>query len=51
MIDNNSGTYSPDEKHLTLLEKVMKINFPDIEIETLDRKDPLLEHYLKDCAK
>ena len=29
----------------------MKCNFPDIEIEALDRKDPVLEEYLKDCVK
>ena len=51
VIDNNSGTYSPDIKCLPLLEKVFKVNFPDIEIETLDRSNPKLEEYMKDCKK
>lgn len=51
VMDNNSGTYSPDIKCLSLLEKVFKTNFPDIEIETLDRNDPKLEEYMKDCKK
>lgn len=51
IIDNNSGTYSPDKKYLPFLEQAFKINFPDIEIETLDRNDPLLAEYIKDCLK
>eukprot|EP00828_Plagiopyla_frontata_P027945 TRINITY_DN36229_c0_g1_i2.p2 TRINITY_DN36229_c0_g1~~TRINITY_DN36229_c0_g1_i2.p2 ORF type:complete len:109 (+),score=19.37 TRINITY_DN36229_c0_g1_i2:742-1068(+) len=51
VIDNNSGTYSPDKNYLSLLEKVLMINFPDIEVEALDRKDPVLEEYLKNCVK
>ena len=49
ILDNNSGTYSPSPKVFPLLEKVFKTNFPDIEIETLDRTDPKLEEYMKDC--
>lgn len=51
IIDNNSGTYSPDVKCLPLVEKLFKTNFPDIEIEVLDRGDPKLLEYIKECNK
>ena len=41
-MDNNSGTYSPNPKFFPLLEKVFHANFPDLEIETVDRSDPKL---------
>jgi len=51
VIDNNSGTYSPSKDLLPLLQDVFKANFPDMEVEALDREDPKLIEYMKDCEK
>jgi len=45
VIDNNSGTYAPNKDDLPLLQRLFNINFPDIEVEALDRSDPKMEIY------
>jgi len=45
VLDNNSGTYSPDKNLLPKLRQLFQINFPGLLVEALDYKDPLLEKY------
>jgi len=45
VVDNNSGTYSPDPKALELVKELFLANFPDLTVVALDREDPKLEHY------
>jgi len=42
IIDNGSGTYAPDKNDLHFLKEVFQINFPDMEVEVYDFKDPQL---------
>lgn len=49
IIDNNSGTYAPDTKHLHLMEQLFKANFKDMTVEVLAVGDPRLEFYQKQC--
>jgi len=48
VIDNNSGTFSPNKGDLPFLKEVMELNFPDMEVEVLDYKDDLLHTSRKD---
>jgi len=45
VIDNNSGTYSPDKSALVKLKQLFILNFPGLDVEVLDFKDPLLKEY------
>lgn len=45
IVDNNSGTYSPDKHSLVMVEELFKKNFPGLKIEGYDRDDPKLRHY------
>eukprot|EP00727_Mastigamoeba_balamuthi_P003348 m51a1_g1301 hypothetical protein (401) ;mRNA; f:197771-199424 len=45
VLDNNSGTYAPDPKHLPLLVEVFKRNFPGLDVEAYDRDDKKLAEY------
>lgn len=40
VLDNGSGTYAPDKKHLPLLRKVFERNFPDMAVEAVDFRGP-----------
>jgi len=46
IIDNNSGTYAPSSEMLVPLRKLMQRNFPGLEVEALDFKDPTLKMYI-----
>lgn len=48
VIDNNSGTYSPNVELLPKIEELFKRNFSDIEVEALSREDPKL---MESCKK
>jgi hypothetical protein len=41
-IDNNSGTYAPNKADLPCLEACIRQNFPDLDVEAVDRDDPRL---------
>jgi hypothetical protein len=45
VIDNNSGTYAPVEKNLPKLKTLLTLNFPGLEVETLDYHSPQLKLY------
>lgn len=45
VLDNNSGTYSPDKNDLPRLVQLFQYNFPGLEVEALNYEDPLLKHY------
>lgn len=45
VLDNNSGTYAPNEKDLPLVAEVFRRNFAGLLVVALDYKDPLLEQY------
>lgn len=47
VLDNNSGTYSPQKEQLPLLLEVFKRNFSSrhISFEAFDREDPRLKEY------
>lgn len=49
VLDNNSGTYSPHKAKLPLLQQLFTSNFPDMEVEVLDWRDPKLEYYHSLC--
>jgi hypothetical protein len=49
VLDNNSGTYSPHKAKLALLQQLFKLNFPDMEVEVLDWRDPKLGYYHSVC--
>jgi hypothetical protein len=46
---NHSGTYAPHKSKLPLMHKLFTLNFPDMEVEVLDRRDPKLEYYQSLC--
>jgi hypothetical protein len=50
VLDNNSGTYSPDARHLPLLKQLFEHNFPGLIVMCLDVKDPLLVTYKQKLA-
>ncbi|KAI8974188.1 hypothetical protein BD414DRAFT_183714 [Trametes punicea] len=49
VIDNNSGTYSPDPMMLPDLKELLQYNFPGFTIHALDRNDPRLIHSRESC--
>ncbi|KAJ7494294.1 hypothetical protein B0H11DRAFT_1717423 [Mycena galericulata] len=49
VIDNNSGTYSPDKKLLPKLKELLEYNFEGITIFALDREDPELATSREAC--
>ncbi|CAK5279289.1 unnamed protein product [Mycena citricolor] len=42
VVDNNSGTYSPDKTLLPQLKALLEYNFPGLTVHALDREDPEL---------
>ncbi|KAJ7684290.1 hypothetical protein DFH06DRAFT_969484 [Mycena polygramma] len=49
VIDNNSGTYSPDKKLLPQLKALLEYNFTGITVYALDREDPELTESREAC--
>ncbi|KAH8117648.1 C2-domain-containing protein [Phellopilus nigrolimitatus] len=49
VIDNNSGTYSPDAMLLPDLKALLEYNFPGFNIFALDFNDPALEQSREAC--
>lgn len=49
VLDNNSGTYTPHKAKLRLLQRLFMENFPDMEVEVLDWRDPKLAYYQSLC--
>ena len=49
VIDNNSGTYSPDPMMLPALKACMEYNFPGFNVVTLDFNDPALKESVDAC--
>ena len=49
VIDNNSGTYSPDPMDLPDLKACMEYNFPGFNIIALDYNDPALKESVDAC--
>jgi len=43
VIDNNSGTFGPDPNDLPRLQRIFQLNFPGLEVDVRDFKDPLLK--------
>jgi hypothetical protein len=41
LIDNNSGTYSPQKEMLPTLQQLLEYNFPGFKILALDHEDPV----------
>lgn len=50
VVDNNSGTYTPDKADLPLVADVFRRNFAGLQVVALDYKDPLLEQYRSDVS-
>jgi len=51
VLDNNSGTYAPSPEQFPLLKRVFKLNFPDLEIETITHDDPRMKLYKTRSSK
>ncbi|KAJ7142107.1 hypothetical protein C8R43DRAFT_954451 [Mycena crocata] len=49
VIDNNSGTYSPDKTLLPKLKALLEYNFTDLAVFALDREDPELVSSREAC--
>ena len=49
VIDNNSGTYSPDKALLPTLQALLEYNFPGFKIYALDHGDPELKKSREAC--
>ncbi|KAA1475904.1 C2-domain-containing protein [Dentipellis sp. KUC8613] len=49
VIDNNSGTYSPDPMMLPNLKELLEYNFPGFAIYAYDRQDPRLTESREAC--
>ena len=51
VMDNNSGTYSPDPKMLPKLKELLEYNFPGFTFVVLEHGDPKLEESSKACRE
>ncbi|KAI0046833.1 C2-domain-containing protein [Auriscalpium vulgare] len=51
VIDNNSGTYSPDKGVLPQLKELLEYNFPGFSIYALDHEDPELKSSREACRE
>ncbi|KAF5393056.1 hypothetical protein D9757_001188 [Collybiopsis confluens] len=51
LIDNNSGTYSPDKAVLPTLQALLEYNFPGFGVKALDREDEELKKSVEACRK
>ena len=51
VIDNNSGTYSPDKDLLPILRELLEYNFPGFGIVALDHQDPALKESREACRE
>ncbi|KAF9062222.1 hypothetical protein BDP27DRAFT_1336913 [Rhodocollybia butyracea] len=49
IIDNNSGTYSPDKAMLPTLKALLEHNFPGIGVQAFDREDEELKQSVQAC--
>ncbi|VDC07237.1 unnamed protein product [Peniophora sp. CBMAI 1063] len=49
VIDNNSGTYSPDKEMLPALQACLSYNFPWFTVLALDHEDPALKESREAC--
>lgn len=49
VVDNNSGTYSPNKDDLVRVQMVLEYNLPGITVRTLDREDPELKESVNAC--
>jgi len=49
VVDNNSGTYSPDKNLLPQLKALLEYNFSDVTVYALDREDPELTESREAC--
>lgn len=49
VVDNNSGTYSPNKDDLVRVQMVFEYNLPGIGVRALDREDPELKESVKAC--
>ncbi|KAJ7719970.1 hypothetical protein B0H14DRAFT_2481441 [Mycena olivaceomarginata] len=49
VVDNNSGTYSPDKTLLPKLKALLEYNFTDVAVYALDREDPALTESREAC--
>ena len=49
VLDNNSGTYAPHKAKLHLLQQLFTVNFPDMTVEVLDMRAPMLTYYQSLC--
>lgn len=51
VVDNNSGTYSPDPKGLQDLKRLLEYNFPGFGIVALDYKEEALKESVAACRR
>ncbi|KAI0261744.1 hypothetical protein BC834DRAFT_845407 [Gloeopeniophorella convolvens] len=51
VIDNNSGTYSPNKELLPTLQALLEYNFPSFTIIALDHGDPALKESREACRE
>ncbi|KIY48218.1 hypothetical protein FISHEDRAFT_43472, partial [Fistulina hepatica ATCC 64428] len=49
VIDNNSGTYSPNKALLPMLQALMQANFPWVTVVAFDHEDPALKESREAC--
>lgn len=49
VVDNNSGTYSPNKDDLVRVQMAFEYNLPGITVHALDREDPELKESVKAC--
>ncbi|CAN8105732.1 unnamed protein product [Discula destructiva] len=51
VVDNNSGTYSPNKDDLVRTQMVFEYNLPGIAVRALDREDPALKESVAACRE
>ncbi|CDF35431.1 unnamed protein product [Chondrus crispus] len=51
VVDNNSGTYTPDKIDLPLVVEVFRRNFTGLDVVGLHYEDPLLKRYLSELPR